>query len=89
MKRLLRAKARPTLHMLDTKHSREFKDAIEVNKMRCPLVPPQDHRKNVAEKAVGIFKYHFSAVLCLYGLGLSHEAVVPAIGANRGAAKYA
>ena len=32
--------------------------------MPYQLVPPNDHRRNVAEKAIQIFKDHFIAVLC-------------------------
>ena len=32
--------------------------------MTYQLVPPHDHRRNAAEKAVQVFKDHFIAVLC-------------------------
>ena len=41
-----------------------MKEAIEKNDMTYQLVPPNDHRRNAAEKAVQIFKDHFVAVLC-------------------------
>ena len=32
--------------------------------MKFQLVPPNDHRQNIAEKAIQTFKDHFVAVLC-------------------------
>ena len=64
LKRLHKASDRPTLHILDNECSQEFKDVITLNKMKFQLVPPHDHRRNAAEKAVQIFKDHFVAVLC-------------------------
>ena len=32
--------------------------------MKYQLVPPHDHRRNVAEMAVQVFKDHFVSVLC-------------------------
>ena len=54
----------PTKHILDNKCSSEFKEAIKSNQMTYQLVPPNDHRRNVAEKAIQTFKDHFVAVLC-------------------------
>ena len=54
----------PTMHVLDNECSAEFKDAIAENKMKYQLVPPNDHRRNVAEKAIQTFKDHFVSVLC-------------------------
>ena len=42
----------PTMHILDNECSAEFKEAIEKNKMKYQLVPPNDHRRNIAEKAI-------------------------------------
>ena len=50
--------------ILDNECSREMKEAIKLNEMRFQLVPPQDHRRNAAEKSIQIFKDHFVAVLC-------------------------
>ena len=55
---------RPTKHILDNECSQEFKQAIKSNQMTYQLVPPNDHRRNVAEKAIQVFKDHFLAVLC-------------------------
>ena len=32
--------------------------------MKHQLVPPHDHRRNIAEKAIQVFKDYFVAVLC-------------------------
>ena len=56
--------ARPTMHILDNECSKELKQAILDNGMTYQLVPPNDHRRNAAEKAIQIFKDHFVAVLC-------------------------
>jgi hypothetical protein len=32
--------------------------------MKFQLVPPHDHRRNTAEKAISTFKDHFIAILC-------------------------
>ena len=62
--RLKEAKIAPTLHILDNECSEEFKETIKENSMTYQLVPPNDHRRNVAEKAIQTFKDHFVSVLC-------------------------
>jgi len=62
--RLKKAGMEPKMHILDNEISREFKEAIENNNMKYQLVPPNDHRHNVAEKAIQTFKDHFVGVLC-------------------------
>ena len=54
----------PTMHVLDNECSAEFKEAIKENRMKFQRVPPNDHRRNVAEKAIQTFKDHFVALLC-------------------------
>ena len=54
----------PKIHMLDNKISQESKNAIKANQMTFQLVQPNDHRRNIAEKAIQIFKDHFISVLC-------------------------
>jgi hypothetical protein len=51
-------------HILDNKCSDEFKETIKFNKMTYQLVPPHDHHRNHAKKAIQTFKDHFVAVLC-------------------------
>ena len=62
--RLKESGIRPTMHILDNECSAEFKTLINKNEMKYQLVPPHDHRRNVAEKAIQTFKDHFVAVLC-------------------------
>ena len=54
----------PKLHILDNECSTELKAAIKNNKMTFQLVPPHDHRRNIAEKAIQTFKDHFISILC-------------------------
>jgi len=54
----------PQQHILDNECSKEFKVAIKTNNMTYQLVPPHDHRRNRAEKAIQTFKAHFIAILC-------------------------
>ena len=62
--RLMEAGIEPKLHVLDNECSSEFKTAIRKNGMKFQLVPPNDHRRNVAEKSIQVFKDHFISVLC-------------------------
>ena len=62
-----RLKARgfhPKLHILDNEKSSELEAAIVKNDMTFQYVTPNDHRRNIAEKAIQVFKDHFIAVLC-------------------------
>ena len=54
----------PNMHILDNKCSAEFRETIIKNGMKYQLVPPHDHRRNIAEKAIQVFKDHFVLVLC-------------------------
>jgi hypothetical protein len=54
----------PKLHILDNECSADMKKTIKSNKMDFQLVPPHDHRRNLAEKAIQTFKDHFVAILC-------------------------
>ena len=62
--RLKLAGFEPKMHLLDNECSQEYKDAITKNGMTYQLVPPHDHRRNVAEKAIQTFKDCFVALLC-------------------------
>ena len=55
---------KPNMHILDNECSAEFKQTIIENGMKYQLVPPHDHRRNIAEKAIQVFKDHFVTVLC-------------------------
>jgi hypothetical protein len=54
----------PKLHILDNECSADMKETINSNKMEFQLVPPHDHRRNQAKKAIQTFKDHFVAILC-------------------------
>ncbi len=50
-------------HILDNEASDAFKEKIRENGMEYELVPPGNHRRNQAERAIQTFKAHFIAVL--------------------------
>jgi hypothetical protein len=54
----------PKQHILDNECSNDFKEAIKTNNMTYQLVPPHDHQRNKAEKAIQTFKDCFVAILC-------------------------
>ncbi len=62
--RLRNAGVKPKMHILDNECSEEFKAQIWKNNMTFQLVPPHDHRRNIAEKAIQTFKAHFISILC-------------------------
>ena len=62
--RLHKCKIYPKKHILDNEISDEFRAVIEHNKMEHELVPPHDHRRNIAEKGIQTFKDHLIAIVC-------------------------
>ncbi len=54
----------PKNHIFDNECSDKFKDTIKSNNMAYQLVPPHNHRRNRAKKAIQTFKDHFVAILC-------------------------
>jgi hypothetical protein len=50
-------------HRLDNECSDNFKKCIAKNKMTWELVPPDCHRRNMAERAIQTFKNHFVSIL--------------------------
>ena len=54
----------PKHHVLDNECNKEFKEAIRSNGMTFQLADAHDHRRNVAEKAIQVFKAHFISILC-------------------------
>jgi hypothetical protein len=50
------------MHILDNECSAEFKEQIKLNNMKYQLVPPHNHRQNIAEKAIQVFKAHFISI---------------------------
>ena len=54
----------PKLHILDNECSADLKAVIKENGMMFQLVPPHDHHRNIAKKAISTFKDHFISILC-------------------------
>jgi hypothetical protein len=50
-------------HRLDNEFSKNFKKFIRKNNMTHKLVPPDCHHRNMAERAIQIFKNHVVAIL--------------------------
>ena len=46
----------PEMLILDNECSAEFKERNKSNNMQYQLVPPRDHKRNIAEKAIQVFK---------------------------------
>ncbi len=53
---------KPKLHILENEASEAFKAEIKKN-CSLQLVPPDTHRRNLAERAIQTFKSHFIAIL--------------------------
>jgi hypothetical protein len=53
---------KPTTHILDNKASEAYKAETRKN-CTIQLVPPDNHRQNLAERAIQTFKNHFKAVI--------------------------
>ena len=53
---------KPRMHLLDNEASAAFKVEIKKN-CTLQLVPPDNHRRNLAERAIQTFKSHFKAIL--------------------------
>eukprot|EP00804_Cyclotella_cryptica_P024323 CCRYP_015308-RA/>CCRYP_015308-RA protein AED:0.19 eAED:0.16 QI:0/0/0/1/0.2/0.16/6/0/899 len=53
----------PTRQVLDNEISAAYKLAITASDMTYQLVPPDHHRRNIAEKAIQTWKDHFIAVI--------------------------
>ena len=62
--RLKACRINPKHHVLNNECSKEFKEAIKDNKMTYQLVPPDDHRRNITERAIQTAKSHIVSVLC-------------------------
>ena len=54
----------PKKHVLDNECSEEFKEATRANKMTYELVPADDYRRNIVERAIQTAKSHVISVLC-------------------------
>lgn len=54
---------KPSIQRLDNEASKEYKQQIEIYNMKYQLTPAQIHRRNIAERAIQIFKNHFITIL--------------------------
>ena len=54
----------PKKHVLDNECSAKFKEAIRDNQMTYELVLPDDHWRNIVERAIQTAKSHVISVLC-------------------------
>ncbi len=50
-------------HRLDNECSEKFKQCTRQNGMTYELVPPDNHQRNMAERAIQTFKHHFISIL--------------------------
>ncbi len=62
--RLKVAGIEPKIHLLDNECSQEYKDKISGNGIKYQLVPHNNHRRNIVEKAIQTFNDHFVTALC-------------------------
>ncbi len=53
----------PKHQILDNQASAEYKVAIEATGMTYELVPPEEHQRNMAEKAIQTFKDNLVGVI--------------------------
>ena len=53
----------PKHQLLDYEISQAYKDKIAATVMTYQLVPPNDHHRKIAEKAVQTLKHHFIGIL--------------------------
>ena len=54
---------KPKLHVLDNELSDDMRQAIQATDTEIQRVPPHNHRRNAAERAIQTFKNHFIAGL--------------------------
>jgi hypothetical protein len=62
--RLTAAGTAPRLHTLDNERPTIVRMLIQGRQSKYQLVPPHDHRRNAAERAIRTFNNHFIATLC-------------------------
>jgi hypothetical protein len=61
--RMKAAGLRLKTHRLDNEASTVYKECIHNNGMIHEIVPPDNHRSNLAERAIQTFKHHFISIL--------------------------
>jgi hypothetical protein len=66
LERMQKAGIVPNHQVLDNQASVAYKKAISNLDMTYELVPPDDHQRNMAEKAIQTFKDHFYGILSRY-----------------------
>ena len=49
----------PNTYVMDNEISQDLKEALNNENRTYQLVPPYSHRRNLAERAIQTFKYHF------------------------------
>ena len=62
-KALQRNGYKPTLHIINKECSEDFKTAFRHHNVNFQRVPPHQHRRNAAERAIQTCKHHFIAGL--------------------------
>ena len=63
MQRMKKGRLSIKKHILDNKILADFKTAIKDNGAEYELVPPGEHRRNVAKQAIQTWKNHFVGIL--------------------------
>ena len=61
---LLERGFQPQLQRLDNEAGAAYKSNLRAKDIDFQLVPPHNHRRNAAERAIQTFKNHFVAILC-------------------------
>ena len=56
---------KPNHQILDNETSQEMKAYLKGKEVTFQFVPPHNHRKNAAERAIRMFKNHFITILCM------------------------
>ena len=64
VKKLADAGHHPKLQRIDNECDSALKDYMRSQGIDFQLVPPDDHRRNAAERAIRTWKNHFIAILC-------------------------
>ena len=81
IERLRRRGIEPKRQILDNEASQEYLDAIESHKIEWELVPPYNHQRNVAKRAIQMANCHITANIlvvaklfqCRNGIDFSHK----------------
>ena len=52
----------PNVCIMDNEASKQLKNTLHNNKIKYQLVPPHNHRTNLAERVIQSFKYHLTGL---------------------------